>query len=100
MPTDCDPCPGKTKANGFMQVSSSLWAPRQAASEVQQDCAPGETAAHAFEHDSVSLPDLAAAHRDIERQRNRGRRSVAVLVDRDHQLVRGQLQLARGALHD
>src|SRR6185436_19430580 len=82
MPTDCEPWPGNTKANGFMLVSL-VRENRLRGSEVQQDGAPGEAAAHAFQHEGVTLLDLAAAHRGVQRQRDRGRRGVAVLVHRD-----------------
>ena len=56
-------------------------------SEVEQHGAPGEAAAHAFEHQRVALRDLAAAHRRVQRQRNRCGRGVAMLVHRDDDLV-------------
>src|SRR6188768_2127952 len=74
MPTACEPWPGNTKANGFMLCLSNAMVVAEAAraSEVQQDRAPGEAAAHAFEHERVALLDLALAHRDVQRQRDRG----------------------------
>src|SRR5205085_8023212 len=103
MPTDCEPCPGKTNANEAIACVSPMVRkekPRAAASEIEQHRAPGEAAADALEQDGVAAADLAGAHRDVERQRNRGGRGVAVLVDRDDELVQRQLQLLRGALHD
>src|SRR5215204_3313081 len=100
MPTDCDPCPGKTKAKGCMACLLFGCAKPPRASEVQQDRAPGETAAHAFEHEGVALLDLAAADRGVERQRDRGGRRVAVLVHGDDELVHGHLQAPGRALHD
>src|SRR5687767_16015347 len=58
MPTDCDPCPGKTKAN-FTALP-----PRQRR-------APGEAAAHGFHEHVLPGPDAAVAHRLVERQRDR-----------------------------
>ncbi len=48
-------------------------------SEVEQHRAPGEAAADAFQHHGVAAADLALAHGDVQRQRDRGGRGVAVL---------------------
>src|SRR3954454_22743017 len=63
MPTACEPCPGKTKANGCIGigVGSGGWRARKAGSQIQQHGAPGEAAADALEHQRVALADLAAA---------------------------------------
>ena len=69
-------------------------------SEVEQHRAPGEAAADPFEQHGVARLDLAAAHRFVECQRNRRGRRVAVLVDRDDQLLEWQLEPLRRALQD
>ena len=46
--------------------------------------APCKATAHRFQHDEIAALDSAVLDRRIERQRNRGRRSVGVLVDGDH----------------
>src|SRR3954462_4877188 len=67
MPTACEPCPGKTKADACMVVFSSGGTDaREAGSEIQQHRAPCETAADTFEHQRVTLADLAAADRGIQ----------------------------------
>ncbi len=64
MPTDCEPWPGKDECEWFHTGSRKMcagdgrgasWA--AASSVVQQDRAPGEAAAHAFEHQRVALLD-------------------------------------------
>src|SRR5437867_8492291 len=92
MPTACDPWPGNTNANAVIATVFG--------SEIEEHGAPRKGAADAFEHQRVAALDLAAAHRGIQRERNRGCRSVAVLVDGDDQLVQRQLQLLGRALHD
>src|SRR5512145_325277 len=67
MPTDCEPWPGNTKANGFMRVVPVVGLRSRAASEIEEDSAPGEAAAHAFQHEGVTLLDLAAADRRVQR---------------------------------
>ena len=56
--------------------------------------APCKAAAHRFEHDHVAALDPPVANRGVERQRNRGRRSVGMLVDRDHDLRRRKPELS------
>src|SRR3954466_3341035 len=65
MPTACEPWPGNTKANFVMGIGYVY------TSEVEEHRAPGEAAAHAFEHDRVAALDLAGAHRFVERERYR-----------------------------
>src|SRR5690349_4282491 len=104
MPTACEPWPGKTNANEVIGTSPSTRSetpPAQAAaSEVEQDGAPGEAAADALEHQRLATADLAAAHSVVERQRDRRSRGVAMLIDRHDNSFRRQLQLLRRALHD
>src|SRR5437899_2469875 len=83
MPTDCERWPGRTNANGFI-VGTLV---------VEQRRTPGEAAADAFEHQRVAAPDLAAAHRVVQGERDRGGRRVAVPVDGRDQLLGGELQL-------
>src|SRR4051812_45999017 len=71
MPTACEPWPGKTKANGFMDGDSRMWGGRRGGSEFEQHRAPGEAAADAFEHQRLALLHLARAHRGIEGERDR-----------------------------
>src|SRR6478735_5159066 len=99
MPTACEPWPGKTKANGFMRTVSRRALFGAVASEIEQGRAPGEAAAHAFEHHRVATLDLACAHGVVKGQRDRGGRGVAVPVDGDDQLFRRELELLRRALH-
>src|SRR5690606_23123348 len=107
MPMACEPCPGKTNANVVMLSLLLLYMSARAglmlhADELHADQyrAPGEAAAHAFHHDVLARLDAAVAHADVERQRNRRCRGVAVLVNRDDHLVHAQAQLLRRALHD
>ena len=39
-------------------------------------------------------------HRGVERERNRGRRGVGMLVDRDHDFFRRKAELPRGRVED
>src|SRR5438876_12304303 len=87
MPTDCDPCPGKTIPS-FM------------ASPSYQHRAPREAAADACEHDVMTDAYSPVAHGDIQGQGNRCRRSVCVLVDRRYHALTLQPQLLHGCVHD
>src|SRR6185436_2162857 len=91
MPTDCEPWPGKTKANGVIRKGPLV---------VEQRRAPGEAAADSLEHHGVAALDLAGANRLVEGERDRRGRSVAVPIDGGDQLLGCQLQLPGGALHD
>src|SRR6188768_2109130 len=79
MPTDCEPCPGKTNAKSAMLVCLLLFLSR-AASEVEQHGTPGEATADAFEQHGVAALDAAALDRHVQRQRHRRGRGVAVFV--------------------
>src|ERR1700712_4510455 len=99
MPIDCEPCPGKTNANF---ISSSMngeserarahrpaqkqrAAARAAALVTEYRGAPREAAADAFDQHVLAALNTAVSHGDIERERNRRRRRVAVFADRhDH----------------
>src|SRR5579864_2719887 len=62
--------------------------------------APREAAADAFDQYVLAAFDTPVPDGDVERERNRGRRRVAVLANRhDHPLLR-KTQLAARALHD
>src|SRR4051794_11718943 len=80
MPTDCEPCPGKTKANGFMDFGYGLngtacTPPGCQHLEIEQHGAPREAPANALEHQCVALVDLPPAHSCIQGERDRrGRR--------------------------
>src|SRR5258706_431619 len=88
MPTVCDPCPGKTNANsaisGLSPADRSLCS--DADSEVEQHGAPGEAAAHAFEHHRIAAFDAAVLHRHVQGQRHRRGRGIPVFVYRYDQL--------------
>src|SRR5215469_4109466 len=127
MPTACEPCPGKTNAN-FITSPNSINTGGQCARmnrcrlratcsscartgcgsararsgclEADDGGAPGEAAAHAFDQHVVAALDAAVAHRNVEGERNRGRRGVAMLAHRHHHALGGQAELAAGALHD
>src|SRR5450755_1798824 len=109
MPTDCEPWPGKTKANGVITqmrrpgagpLPSPAAPPRGAANEVrrhrassvvEERRAPGEAAADALEQHRVAALDLARTHRFVERQRHRCSRRVAVPVDGGDELFGSEL---------
>ena len=61
MPTDCEPCPGKTKAKDFMAKFDNLIELRSLPTsdsrlqlQIQQHSTPGEAAADAFEHHRIA----------------------------------------------
>src|SRR5688500_6302713 len=72
----------------ILDLSSKSWAKPMRAGRAgqherinlpaQQRRAPGEAAAHRFQHDEVALLYTAVMHRRIEGERDGGRRSVAV----------------------
>src|SRR5579875_3571068 len=114
MPIDCEPWPGKTNANfisssldwndprmrrgrarrrrlGTRRAASStadqlqINGGRRMKEPVTEDRrAPREAAADAFDQHVLSALDAAVAHRDVERERNRRRRGIAVVADRHH----------------
>src|SRR4051812_18372436 len=89
MPTDCDPCPGNTNAS-FMLMPSHC----------RQSGAPGETAADALHHHAVARTDLPGAHELVERERHRCGGGIGMVIDRDHQLLARQTELARGRVEN
>src|SRR5258706_1845743 len=89
MPTDCEPCPGKTKA---IFMISRLPA--------QQYCAPGKASAHGFEQQRLTRMNAAVACRLVQRERNGCRRRVSVMVHRRNQFFFWQAKSFRRRLHD
>src|ERR1700761_8371270 len=105
MPTLCEPWPGNTNANAVMGEEILLFSsvttgqtPGRLVSGVllvvDQRCTPCEAAADAFKQQALPALDLAGTDGDVERQRNRGGRRVAVFGHRHHPPLRRQLQLA------
>ena len=61
---------------------------------------PGKSAAHRFQKHEIALLDAPIPHRDRQRQRYRCRRSVAVKVDGQHHLLRGNMKFVRGSVDE
>src|SRR5258706_8593498 len=85
IPTDCEPCPGKTNANFT-------------ASPFNHHRAPRESPAHAFQQHVLAGTDAPVARRFVERKRDRGRRGVGVTVNRQHHLLHAHADLLCGGL--
>ena len=62
------------------------------------DAPPREAAADAFDQHVLAALDAAVADRDVERERNRRGRRIAMLVDRDHHAFHRHAELVRAVL--
>src|SRR5258708_2932763 len=82
MPTYCDPCPGKTKASFIERPPSPA----------HESAPPRHAAADRHHEDEVTVLESAIAVRLIERERDRGRRGVAHLLDVQMALLERNLQ--------
>src|SRR5690606_36368027 len=89
MPTDWEPCPGKTNAYVIAAAVRS---------DTRENRAPGEPSAHALHQYEMPGADAAVAHGEVVGERDRCRRGIGVLVHRHHDLLHRQLQAARGRL--
>src|SRR5262245_23530026 len=87
MPTDCEPCPGKTMASVMGSIS-------------REDGAPGEAAAHALHQNKMAGAHAAVTHGDVEGEWNGSGRRVGVPVHRDDALRFGQAELLRDVRED
>src|SRR5574340_1272039 len=66
IPTDWDPCPGKTSARLIVIL--------KAESELEEDGAPGKSAADALEQQIVAVLHPSLTHGGVQRERDRRRR--------------------------
>src|SRR5215218_413983 len=81
---------GQSERGANLPAEDSLPAPvtlvQRCASPAQQRAAPGEAAADRLDHDEVALLHAAVAAGDVESQRDRCGRRVAVLIHSNHHL--------------
>src|SRR5438445_2271156 len=89
MPTACEPCPGKTNATG---MSPPL--------PLEERAAPGHSAADRHHQDQVAVLQASGAVRLIERERHRGGRGIAHLLDVQLALLQRDLELLHHVLED
>src|SRR6185369_15651666 len=63
-------------------------------------CAPCKAATHRFQHNKVAALDPAVANGGVERQWNRGRGRIRMLVDSHHDLFPGKPEFLRSRVED